>query len=377
MLKRAILIIILVLGAAYALSLNFAVEPPKPPRSDLSKPPETSPSPSVPKAANPMGTPKQQVKQHSPIELIFAGDTMMDGSLRDAIRKRGALDPFRQVKEEITRADWAVANLETSVTTATRKDPNQRYNFKSDPSSLKGLKEAGFDMVSLANNHVLDYGISGLKDTLRYVKSHGLHAAGAGMNEQDAFQAATVTLHGQVVKVAAFTRFMPVLNWNASGDQPGVAGAYDQEKVLQAIRKQSQDADYLIVYIHWGVEKSNHPEPWQKQFARDMIDAGADAVIGSHPHVLQGFEYYRSAPIAYSIGNFLFPDYVKDDTANTGLLKLSLQTGSIRMSFHPLYIRDNRIIHRGNVYEKEQLLYLKSLSPQVSWKSNLIVPKKR
>lgn len=217
-------------------------------------------------------------------------------------------------------------------------------------------------MVSLANNHVLDYLPEGLMDTFKNVEDAGLTYTGAGKNETEAFHAKTILLGGNKVRIAAFTRFLPSVSWNASKDRPGVAGAYKQKKVLKASREQAADCDYLIVYMHWGVEQNNRPEQWQRDLAKKMIDAGADAIIGSHPHVLQGFEYYKGKPIAYSLGNFLFPDYVTGPKADTGLLKLLLHDGRIEMSFYPYYIEDNRILKKDTGYEEKQLKYIERLS---------------
>lgn len=302
------------------------------------------------------------VKQKKPINLIFAGDTMMDGSVKEAIRRHGADYPFTQIKVEVSKADYAVLNLETSVTEASDKDLNQRFNFKSEAGSLDGIKHAGFDMVSLGNNHVLDYKEKGLRDTLKNVEKAGLRHVGAGLNEEEAFRFEIVQLNGATVKIGAVTRFMPTTAWKATDKKPGVASAYEPDKILAAIRAASKDADYVLIFIHWGVENTTSPQPWQRKLAADMLDAGASAVIGSHPHVLQGFEFHKGKPIAYSIGNFLFPDYVKGKKADTGLLKLTLDKEKVGISFHPLSIRNNRIVNRDAAYEAAQLAYLEDLS---------------
>ncbi|MFC3803240.1 CapA family protein [Cohnella sp. GCM10012308] len=302
------------------------------------------------------------VKQKKPINLIFAGDTMMDGSVKEAIRRHGADYPFTRIKDEVSKADYAVLNLETSVTEASVKDLNQRFNFKSEAGSLDGIKHAGFDMVSLGNNHVLDYKEKGLRDTLKNVEKAGLRHVGAGLNEEEAFRFETVQLNGATVKIGAVTRFMPTTAWKATDKKPGVASAYEPDKILAAIRAASKDADYVLVFIHWGVENTTSPQPWQRELGADMLDAGASAVIGSHPHVLQGFEFHKGKPIAYSIGNFLFPDYVKGKKADTGLLNLTLDKGKVTVSFHPLSIRNNRIVNRDAAYEAAQLDYLEDLS---------------
>jgi len=309
------------------------------------------------------------------IDIVFAGDVMMDNSVKAAMRERGVDDPFEEVKELVQAADWAVVNLETAVTTATVKDTSQIYNFNADPASLGGLWNTGFDMVSLANNHVLDYLTEGLLDTMENLDAVGLTYTGAGKNEEDAFRAKTVEIGGNKIKIAAYTRFIPLTSWNAGKNRPGIAGAYNQKKVLKAIREQSADCDYFIVYMHWGVEQNNRPEKWQREFAKKMIDAGADAIIGSHPHVLQGFEYYKGKPIAYSLGNFLFPDYVQGPNADTGLLKLSLRDGQIEMSFHPYFIKDDRILKLDSDYEEKQLKYIEELSYGVYLDGNVLKPK--
>lgn len=305
------------------------------------------------------------VKQTKPIEMVFAGDTMMDGSVKDAIRRHGADYPFAQIKAEVIAADYAVLNLETSVTEAADKDRNQRFNFKSEAGSLDGIKHAGFDMVSLGNNHVLDYKEKGLRDTLKNVEKAGLRHVGAGLDEEEAYRFETVRLNGATVKIGAVTRFMPTTAWKATDKKPGVASAYEPEKILKAIRAASKEADYVLVFIHWGVENTTSPQPWQRKLAADMLDAGASAVVGSHPHVLQGFEFHKGKPIAYSIGNFLFPDYVKGKKADTGLLKLTLDKGQVGISFRPLSIRNNRIVKRDAAYEAAQLEYLEDLSYRV------------
>ncbi len=316
-----------------------------------------------------------QAHSDKPVDVVFAGDAMMDGSVKRAIHRWGPDFPFRNVKKEVSRADLAVVNLETSVTQANRKDDVQLFNFKSDPSSLDGISHAGFDLVSMANNHVLDYMETGLFDTFRNIKRHRLSYVGAGMNEREAYSARTFVRNGKTIKIAAFARFLPSENWFAHGDHPGVAEAYQSERVMKAIARERAGADYLIVFMHWGVEKNNHPEAWQRDMARKMIDAGADAIVGSHPHVLQGFEFYKDKPIAYSIGNFLFPDYVSNRKAETGLLHLKLYQGKVKMSFNPYYIRDNQIVKRGPQYDKKISKYLETLSYGVRMSGNNVLKK--
>jgi poly-gamma-glutamate capsule biosynthesis protein CapA/YwtB (metallophosphatase superfamily) len=299
---------------------------------------------------------------NKPITLLFAGDTLFDWSVKETVRTKGADFPFVHVKKEVQGADYAVLNLETAVTTLTDKDPNQLYNFKSDPEALSGIKNTGFDLVSLGNNHALDFRVAGLLETIENLNQYELPYIGAGKDEKEAYASETVVLKGKSIKFLAFSRFMPSTAWFAGKNQPGIASAYQEDKVLAAIEKEKPDADFLFVYIHWGVEKNTIPEEWQRRLARDMIDTGADGVIGSHPHVLQGVEYYDNKPIAYSLGNFLFPDYVRGKSAETGLLKLHIQDGETAIEFKPYYIRNDKIIRLSEQEQERILEYMEGIS---------------
>jgi poly-gamma-glutamate capsule biosynthesis protein CapA/YwtB (metallophosphatase superfamily) len=228
----------------------------------------------------------------------------------------------------------------------------KEYNFRSDPNSLSGLKNAGFQLVSLANNHSFDYGQSGFTDTLANLKKYKLDYMGGGANKEEAYGAKTYSIKGRSIKVVAFSRVLPDFSWLATDTKPGLANGYDLTLIQNTIEKEKKDADFLFVYIHWGVETKRSPEAFQRDWAKTMIDSGADGVIGSHPHVLQGFEYYKGKPIAYSLGNFLFPNYIKGDKAQTGILHLDIQKDNIEMSFVPFKIIQDQIIVQ-NEQEKQ------------------------
>ncbi|TCZ74259.1 CapA family protein [Paenibacillus albiflavus] len=302
---------------------------------------------------------------HEPVHLIFAGDAMMDWSVKEAIREKGPDYPFQYVREEVSAADLAFVNLETAVTTHRVKDTNQIYNFKSDPISLSGIKNAGFDLVSISNNHVLDYKQQGFLETLQHLEQTGLRYVGGGRNKEQAYAAQLFKIKGQKIKILAFSRFIPTGEWFAQTDQPGVAEAYNKNSVLPVIKRERAGADYLLVYMHWGVEKTHTPQQWQREYAYQMIDAGADAIIGSHVHVLQGYEFYHGKPIAYSIGNFLFPDYVKGAKADTGLLNVTLRNGKVEMAFKPYLIKHNQVIPQDQNYEHKQLKFIEAISKNV------------
>ncbi|WP_229735410.1 CapA family protein [Halobacillus andaensis] len=298
---------------------------------------------------------------HEPIELVATGDVMFEWSLDQTIEDKGPEYPFEQVAEPISNADYALTNLETAVTDRGVKE-EKIYNFRTDPENLQGLSKAGFDFVSLANNHTLDYGSEGLVDTLSYLHTYDLDYAGAGHNEQEAYQSHTIELNGETVSVLAFSQVLPSTDWYAIGEQPGIASGYQQERCLELIKKANEMSDYTIVYMHWGNEGEAIPEQETRDYATRMVHAGADAVIGSHPHVLQGFEIIDGTPVAYSLGNFLFPDYVEDAQAQTGLLQVELHNGEVQMNFEPWKIKDDQIINPGEQYQDDIWTYLEEIS---------------
>ena len=146
----------------------------------------------------------------------------------------------------------------------------------------------------------------------------------------------------------AFSRVLPDYSWVASDTKPGLANGYDLSLIESTIKKEKPNADFLFVFIHWGVETKRNPEPFQREWAKKMIDSGADGVIGSHPHVLQGFEYYEGKPIAYSLGNFLFPNYIKGNAAQTGILHIDIHKEEMKMTFVPFRIMHDQIVKQSD-----------------------------
>jgi poly-gamma-glutamate capsule biosynthesis protein CapA/YwtB (metallophosphatase superfamily) len=282
------------------------------------------------------------LKNDQSIRVTFAGDLMLDWSIKNTIKKKGINYPFEQVRKEVSKSDISIANLETAVTKRTKRFP-KTYNFKANPSAIKGVTNAGFDLVSLANNHSMDYGQEGLIDTLNELKKRNLPYIGAGKNSAEAYRVKTFTVKGKKISFLAFSRVIPAQSWVAQSKRAGTANGYNLNTILKSIKKVSLHSDYVFVYMHWGIEKNKKPEKFQRQYAKKMIDAGADAVIGSHSHVLQGFEYYKGKPIAYSLGNFLFPDYVSGEKAQTGLLHLDIHSNKIKMTFSPYRIYKDHI----------------------------------
>ncbi|MCD8502722.1 MAG: CapA family protein [Bacillaceae bacterium] len=303
----------------------------------------------------------EQFREPLEITIAFAGDVMMEASIDRAMQKHGFDYPFSQVREDIEKADYAIVNLETAVTNQT-KSYDKQFNFKTGPESLVALKEAGFDMVSLANNHTMDYREEGLVDTINYLNEVGLAHVGAGRNKDEAFASHTIELKGKKISFLGFSRVLPSLNWYATDTKPGIASGYQLDQMIRTIEKEKKEVDYLFVYIHWGIERNQYPEHYQFEYARAMIDAGADGIIGAHPHVFQGLDYYNGKPIAYSLGNFLFPDHVRGLTAESGLLTLQIKEDEITMQLTPYHIANDQVSTLSEEAQEERLQQLEKLS---------------
>jgi poly-gamma-glutamate synthesis protein (capsule biosynthesis protein) len=241
----------------------------------------------------------------SRVRLTFVGDVIFADNVETALKANGYDYPYRNVRDYLENADLTIANLETPLTergTAAVKE----YAYRSTPRAIPAFKEAGFDLVNLANNHILDYGTSGLLDTFDHLDKAGIRWFGAGRNAAEAFKPVIVEKKGIKLAFLGLSKVVPTQDWKAGKDRPGVADTYALKVPLEAIQNAKKQADLVIVVAHWGIERKDQPEKYQRDFAREYIDAGADLIVGGHPHVLQGFENYKGKWIAYSLGNFIF-----------------------------------------------------------------------
>lgn len=239
--------------------------------------------------------------------LVFAGDIYLSDYVLASYNQSGIQGILSQnMLKELRNADIAMINNEFPYSTRGSQAPDKQFTFRVDPSYVSVLKEAGIDIVTIANNHVLDYGTDALSDTFQTLDEAGIDYAGAGDSLQRASRLITKKVNGHTFGFLAASRVFPVVSWNVEVAQPGVFSAYDPEKLICAVKDASKQCDFLCVYVHWGIERSTTPEAYQVSMAHALIDAGADAVIGAHPHVLQGVEYYNGKPVFYSLGNFIF-----------------------------------------------------------------------
>ncbi|NDP38392.1 MAG: CapA family protein [Rhodoferax sp.] len=254
------------------------------------------------------------------VSLVFAGDIVLDDSAGEMIR-RGE-DPFADFGGFFSNADIRVVNLECVIaTTGSAGDKN--YTFRAHPEVLPVLKRH-FDALALANNHSGDFGRAAFAEMLGLIKQSGLLPFGGGMNLAQAHTPLIIERKGIRIALLGYSEFMP-RSFEADYNAPGIAWSED-EQVVADIRqaRSAYHADLVIPVMHWGWENELTATTRQRQLARTMIDAGADAVIGGHPHVTQDIEQYRGKPIVYSVGNFVMKETDNDNQRRGWLLRLQL-----------------------------------------------------
>lgn len=232
----------------------------------------------------------------------------------------------------------------------------KEYTFRVNPSYVSILKDMGVDIVSLANNHVLDYGRDVLQENFQVLDANEIFYAGAGMSVEEASALRTIEAEGETYGVLSASRVIPVTDWDVRNAQPGVFTTYDETALVKEITEAKERCDFLTVYVHWGIERNTIPEDYQKQLAHAYIDAGADLVIGAHPHVLQGIEAYNGKLIFYSLGNFIFNQSID----KTMLVKAEIRENGVSYSMLPAYAKGAKTLE----YEDKESFYayLESLS---------------
>jgi poly-gamma-glutamate synthesis protein (capsule biosynthesis protein) len=261
-----------------------------------------------------------------PIRLVFAGDTVLDDAPGELIARGG--DPFAEFAAVFADADIRIANLECVVATVGSAG-DKNFTFRAHPRVLPVLK-THFDALALANNHSGDYGREAFAQMLGLLRQAGLAQVGGGMNLREAHTPWIVERQGLRIAILSYNEFMP-RSFEAGHNAPGVAWSED-EQVVDDIRKARQihRADLVIPIMHWGWENERVANARQRQLARLMIDAGADAVIGGHPHVTQDIEHIQGKPVIYSVGNFVMKETDNDNQRRGWVLRLELDKRGVR-----------------------------------------------
>ncbi len=259
-----------------------------------------------------------------PLTLAFAGDIQFEGHLRPLLDDPAtALAPIRP---QLAAADLTIANLETALTTRGRAE-DKAYTFRAPATALDALAAAGVDVVSMANNHGVDFGPEGLADTLAAVDDAPLAVVGIGGDADEAFAPYVATVRGTSVALIGATAFNDptARHYPAGKDRAGIAVALDPERLLDTVRRARRTNDVVVVYLHWGIEQQQCPTDDQTKLARQLADAGADIVIGSHAHVLLGAGHLGDAYVGYGLGNFVWRNRRSVAETTTGVLTLTLE----------------------------------------------------
>ena len=277
----------------------------------------------VPETTAPQKKPVIKLENEKrPVTLLFAGDVLLSDHVLNAYDKAGGIQGVLDegIRKQIRGADIFMVNQEFPFSSRGAAVADKQYTFRLPPSRVNLLKEMGIDVVTLANNHILDFGTDPLIDSGTTLDVAGIDYVGAGENLERAKKLLLRRVNGTTIGYLGASRVYMDASWAATAGRPGVFSTYDPRDLVAEIEAAREVCDYLVVYVHWGIERDTKPQEYQRTLAMNYIDAGADLVVGSHPHVLQGVEYYNGKPILYSLGNFVFGSSIP----STALLKVEL-----------------------------------------------------
>jgi poly-gamma-glutamate synthesis protein (capsule biosynthesis protein) len=289
--------------------------------------------------------------------LTAVGDIMLDRGVGTRIKMNLPEYPFIHVAGLIRDADIAFGNLESLISESGEKTKGKEITFRASVESVTGLSFAGIDVVSLANNHAVDFGDPALLETMDILAHNSIAYIGAGANFSSAHRPACFMING--IKVAFLAYSYEFHKVKAASEGPGIA-VIDAEEVKKDILSCRKWADTVIISCHWGWEYSDHPDKKTRDFAQLAVDAGADLLIGHHPHVIQGVESYKKGLICYSLGNFVF-DQTGNRVKRGLILNCTLgKSGPLKANLIPVII-DQREFRPKPASGQEALLILEEL----------------
>ncbi|MDO8473994.1 MAG: CapA family protein [bacterium] len=264
------------------------------------------------------------------ITLLFAGDIMLDRGVEFYIRQHNDWRwPFLRIADTLQKADLVFGNLE-SVISNKGQNLGSIYSFRADPKAIEGLMFAGFDVVSVANNHSLDYGPEAFLDSLARLKEAEIAYVGGGADKERVYSPVIKEVRGTKIGFLGYTNLGSPL-WQATENTPGIAWVDEGTlpKFQEGIRAAKQQSDILVVSVHFGEEYQTQPNKTQVLIAKSAIDAGADIVIGHHPHVVQPVEQYKNGWITWSLGNLVFDQGFSPETMRGLLLEVTVKEKQI------------------------------------------------
>jgi poly-gamma-glutamate capsule biosynthesis protein CapA/YwtB (metallophosphatase superfamily) len=296
------------------------------------------------------------VRELQPFSIVAAGDVSFRGYHEDNPRA----DILYSVSQTFKDADLSIANLESALTDNGIAVPN-KCTLRGSTGWAKILRQAGIQAVTLANNHLMDYSDVGLRSTIKACDEAGIYHAGAGQDIEEAAKPVFVNAGGNTIALLSRTSVFVGSPSYASERTPGVC-FLDEAKTIEAISACKKMADFVILSVHWGVESYNYPSQEQRELAKRFTQAGADLIIGHHPHVLQGIEQFDKSTVIYSLGNFVFNEFdwsFRDANGSTqtrhitlaeenriaGMVRIRIDADGIQnYTFHPTIIDNDGIV---------------------------------
>ncbi len=310
-------------------------------------------------------------KSQDEISLLFAGDVLLDSEYavmyeyhRRGRRIEEVISP--QLLEQMRGADLFMVNNEFTFTDRGEPLEGKRFAFRAKPEDVSVLREMGVDIVSLANNHAYDYGEVSLLDTLDTLDNAGIARVGAGRNLEEAMQPVYYIANDYKIAIVSATqmeRFQVPDTKGATENSAGVLRCMDEENLVKVLEEAKGESDYVILYIHWGTENQEEIDWWQETQSEIYAKAGADLIIGGHPHVLQKLDIIEGVPVVYSLGNFWF----NSKTMNTCTVEVILNERGLKsLRFIPC-IQAEKTTRLLEGVEREALLrHMRDISPNVS-----------
>lgn len=280
---------------------------------------------------------QQPVKR--PVVLAFGGDVHFEGVIGEELQATPRL-VLASIGPVLRRADLAVVNLETAITTRGSPTP-KAFVFRAPATAFAALRAGGVDVASMANNHGLDYGVEGLRDSLAAAKRYRFPVIGIGLNDAHAYRPFRRTINGQRIAVIGATQVLDdelISAWTAGPGKPGLASAKDVPRLLRAVRAARLTSDTVVVYLHWGIELQQCPSTDQRTLAKQLVSAGADVVVGGHAHRVQGAGRLGRALVGYGLGNFVWYG-TSEVSTQTGVLLVTMDGRRVvRYSWEPARI---------------------------------------
>ena len=296
--------------------------------------------------------------------IILTGDVLFANAFKAAYDAGGierVVSP--ELLEQLKAADILMVNNEFPFSDRGEPMADKQFTFRCSPSYVKALNGMGVDIVSLANDHTLDYGRAALSDTFNALDGAGILYDGAGDSVDRAKEVQVMEVNGKKYGFIAVSRVVPSVDWKIENATPGMFTCYDSTALIEVIKEAKQTCDFVTVFPHWGTEYSEQPNAVQRELAKQCMDAGADLVVGAHTHCLEGIEYIDGKPVFYSLGNFIFGQNIDRSAA----VKVTVtEDGTVSYALIPVYASDGQTKQMDANAAPGLFSYMESISDNAS-----------